>query len=68
MSKKNRIVIPCRMAYVNCWSPNSRFGTEKYSLVAIIKKSDHETIQIIHKVIDYVTEKSINKKASGLWN
>ena len=61
MAKKNKIVIPCRMAYVNCWEPNSRFGAEKYSLVAIIKKSDVETIQSIQKVIDYVTEKSITK-------
>lgn len=61
MARKNRIVIPCRMAYVNCWKPTSRFGGEKYSLVAIIKKSDTKTLDAIQKAIDYVTEKSIDK-------
>lgn len=61
MARKNRIVIPCRMAYVNCWQPTSKFGREKYSLVAIIKKTDTDTLDAIQKTIEYVTEKSIDK-------
>ena len=61
MSKKNRIIIPCRIAYLNCWKPSSEFGSEKYSLVAIIKKTDTKTIETIQETIDYVKSKSIDK-------
>ena len=61
MSTKKRIIIPCRIAYLRCWKPSSEFGTEKYSLVAIIKKNDRKTIETIHETIDYVKSKSIDK-------
>lgn len=61
MARKNRIVIPCRMAYVNCWKPSSKFGSEKYSLVAIIKKSDYETIKTIQEAIDHTARKCAEK-------
>ena len=40
MAQNKRIIIPCRIAYLNCWKPSSAFGGDKYSLVAIISKSD----------------------------
>ena len=60
MAKKNRIIIPCRLAYLNCWRPVSVYGGQKYSLLALIPKGDKETIETIQNVIAYVKEKSID--------
>lgn len=61
MAKKNRIIIPCRLAYLNCWRPVSVYGGQKYSLMALIPKGDKETVEAIQNVIAYVKEKSIDK-------
>ena len=61
MAKKTRIVIPCRIAYLNCWEPSSLFGSKKYSLVAIVRKTDEKTIEEINETLDYVKEKSLTK-------
>ncbi len=61
MSGKSKIIIPCRLAYVNCWKPISVFGAQRYSVVAIIKKSDKETIRRIREAVDYIKEKSVDK-------
>ena len=61
MSKKNRIIISCRLAYVNCWKPASNFGKQAYSLVAIIPKTDAATLDRIWQTINYVKEKSVEK-------
>lgn len=60
--RKNRIVIPCRFAYFNCWRPSSIYGNDKYSMSAIIPKDDRKTLELIYDAIDYVKEKS-----SGKW-
>lgn len=61
MAQNKRIIIPCRIAYLNCWKPSSAFGGDKYSLVAIISKSDAQTLETIQSAIDYVKEKSVEK-------
>lgn len=57
----NRIIIPCRIAYLNCWKPTTAFGTEKYSLVALIDKSDSATLSLLQQTIETVKQDSINK-------
>lgn len=61
MAGKNRIVIPCRLAYLNCWKPNTKFGKEMYSLVALIKKTDTETLASIQEAIDCAAGKATDK-------
>lgn len=64
MSNKRgtRVVIPCRLGYLNCWRAVSHYGgNAKYSVSAIIPKSDVETIEMINKAIDTVKESSIQK-------
>ena len=44
--KQVKLIIPCRFAYLNCWSPVSiNGGEEKYSICAIISKKDTETLE-----------------------
>ena len=57
--RKNRIIIPCRFAYFNCWRPSSIYGNNKYSMSAIISKDDTETLDSIYDAIEYVKEKSM---------
>lgn len=59
--RKNRIIIPCRFAYFNCWRPSSIYGNNKYSMSAIISKDDTETLDSIYEAIEYVKEKSMTK-------
>jgi len=55
-----RIIIPCRFAYLNCWTPSSKYnGMQKYSLSAIIDKSDNETINMIEDAIETVRNESL---------
>ena len=61
MAGKSKIIIPCRLAYVNCWKPISVFGTPRYSVVAIIKKTDTKTIDMIRKTLDSIKERSAEK-------
>lgn len=63
MSRKNRIIIPCRIAYLNCWKPTATQDGQKFSLVALIRKSDERTLARIDETIEYVKQKSLDK-----WN
>lgn len=47
MAGKNKIIIPCRFAYLNCWRPVSVYGGQKYSLLALVPKEDKETTVIL---------------------
>lgn len=60
MSKKNRIIIPCRLAYVNCWKPKSSYGgPEKYSAALVISKEDADTIDKVKSLIEKITTESL---------
>lgn len=61
MGKKNRIIIPCRVAYLHCWEPSTTFDGGKYSLVALIEKSDTQTLDKIQQTLEYVKTKSAAK-------
>lgn len=61
MAKKSRIIIPCRIAYLNCWEPCTLFGGKKYSLIAIIDKKDLHTLEMINATLEYVKNKSVAK-------
>ena len=50
----SRIVTPCRFAYLNCWRPVSQYnGVQKYTVAAVIDKSDKETLAQIEDAIEY---------------
>ena len=56
----SRIVVPCRFAYLNCWRPISQYnGTEKYTIAAIISKSDTETVAKIREAIEEIKTRSV---------
>ncbi|NBI92637.1 DUF2815 family protein, partial [Lachnospiraceae bacterium] len=56
MSNENanltKVIVPCRFSYLHCWEPNAvSDGDPKYSVSAIIPKSDTETIEKIKRAI-----------------
>ena len=43
-----KVIVPCRFSYLHCWEPDSvNGGDPKYSVSAIIPKSDTKTINAI---------------------
>ena len=45
--KQVKLIIPCRFAYLNCWSPVSiNGGEEKYSICDIISKKHWKKSQM----------------------
>ena len=64
MSKNvnTKVIVPCRFIYLNCWEPNSVNGSEpKYSVSAIIPKSDKKTIAAINAAIEQAKKESVSK-------
>ncbi|WP_434799178.1 DUF2815 family protein [Terrisporobacter vanillatitrophus] len=59
-----KVIVPCRFSYLHCFEPNfaSEYG-EKYSVSAIIPKSDIKTIESIMKAIDQAKKDYADK-----WN
>ena len=58
MSNENvsltKVIVPCRFSYLHCWEPNAvSDGDPKYSVSAIIPKSDTETIGKIQRAIGF---------------
>ena len=44
----NKVIIPCRFSYLHCWEPDSvNGGDPRYSVSAIIPKSDTRTVEKI---------------------
>ena len=57
-----KVIVPCRFSYLHCWEPNAVNGGDlKYSVSAIIPKSDTETIGKIKKAIEQAKKDSISK-------
>ena len=47
-----KVIVPCRFSYLHCWEPEAINGGEpKYSVSAIIPKSDKETIKKIQAAV-----------------
>lgn len=62
VSNPTKVVVPCRFSYCNIWEPKSINGSEpKYSISAIIDKSDTETINKVKAAIEAAKSESIPK-------
>ena len=58
----NKVIIPCRFSYLHCWEPDSVNGSEpKYSVSAIIPKSDTATVNAIKAAIENAKRDSMSK-------
>ena len=59
---KKKVLIPCRFSFLHCWEPDSVNGSEpKYSVSAIIPKSDAKTVSRIKAAIEVAKQESIAK-------
>ena len=57
-----KIIVPCRFYYLHCWEPDSvNGGDPKYSVSAIIPKSDTKTINAIKAAVEQAKKDSISK-------
>lgn len=57
-----KVIVPCRFSYLHCWEPESVNGGEpKYSVSAIIPKSDTRTVEAIKAAIEQAKKESISK-------
>lgn len=57
-----KVIVPCRFSYLHCWEPNAVDGGDpKYSVSAIIPKSDTKTIENIKKAIEQAKKESLSK-------
>jgi len=57
-----KVIVPCRFSYLHCWEAESINGGEpKYSVSAIIPKSDTETIKKIKAAVETAKQESISK-------
>lgn len=57
-----KVIVPCRFSYLHCWEPNAvNGGDPKYSVSAIIPKSDTETIGKIKSAIEQAKKDSVTK-------
>lgn len=57
-----KVIVPCRFSYLHCWEPDSvNGGDPKYSVSAIIPKSDTKTIAAIKAAIEQAKKDSVSK-------
>lgn len=57
-----KVIVPCRFSYLHCWEPDSVNGSEpKYSVSAIVPKSDTKTVNAIKAAIEQAKKDSVSK-------
>lgn len=57
-----KVIVPCRFSYLHCWEPDSvNGGDPKYSVSAIISKSDTKTVNAIKAAIEQAKKDSVSK-------
>lgn len=57
-----KVIVPCRFSYLHCWEPDSvNGGDPKYSVSAIIPKSDAKTVNAIKAAIEQAKKDSVSK-------
>jgi hypothetical protein len=57
-----KVIVPCRFSYLHCWEPDSvNGGDPKYSVSAIVPKSDTKTIEAIKAAIEQAKKESVSK-------
>lgn len=64
MSTQNatKVIVPCRFSYLHCWEPDSvNGGDPKYSVSAIIPKTDTKTINAIKAAVEQAKKDSVSK-------
>ena len=50
---QTKVIVPCRFSYLHCWEPNAvNGGDPKYSVSAIIPKSDTETVARLRRPLN----------------
>ena len=58
----HKVIVPCRFSYLHCWEQDSvNGGDPKYSVSAIIPKSDTKTINAIKAAVEQAKKDSISK-------
>ena len=61
-TNSTKVIVPCRFSYLNCWEPASVNGSEpKYSVSAIIPKTDKETIAKVKTAIEQAKKDAASK-------
>jgi Protein of unknown function (DUF2815). len=59
---QTKVIVPCRFSYLHCWEAESINGGEpKYSVSAIIPKSDTETIKKIQAAVEVAKKEAVSK-------
>ena len=57
-----KVIVPCRFSYLHCWEPDSvNGGDPKYSVSAIVPKSDTKTVAAIKAAIEQAKKDSVSK-------
>jgi len=57
-----KVIVPCRLSYLHCWEPDSVNGGDlKYSVSAIIPKSDTKTVEAVKAAIELAKKESASK-------
>ena len=57
-----KVIVPSRFSYLHCWEPDSvNGGDPKYSVSAIIPKSDTKTVNAIKAAIEQAKKDSVSK-------
>lgn len=57
-----KVIVPCRFSFLHCWEPDSVNGSEpKYSVSAIIPKTDTATVNAIKAAIEVAKKESASK-------
>ncbi len=57
-----KVIVPCRFSYLHCWEPDSvNGGDPKYSVSAIVPKSDTKTVEAIKAAMEQAKKDSISK-------
>ena len=61
-STATKVIVPCRFSYLHCWEPDSvNGGDPKYSVSAIVPKSDSKTVEAIKAAIEQAKKDSASK-------
>jgi len=61
-SVATKVIVPCRLSYLHCWEPDSvNGGDPKYSVSAIVPKSDTKTVEAIKAAIEQAKKEAASK-------
>ncbi|SHJ11779.1 DUF2815 family protein [Propionispora hippei] len=61
-STATKVIVPCRFSYLHCWEPDSvNGGDPKFSVSAIVPKSDTKTVEAIKAAIEQAKKDSVSK-------